>query len=448
METLVPVFPQSEFEKRLINSHIGCEPFLSHLARRLSGLENVTIISNVQEILEVARGAGYEAIEMPLEWVDGETLLSSGSGASIEYLLNSGGIKKESAVMVLNWLAPLVKKGSLCRAREMYLEKGGVILSVTPAPTSPLRLNAPFTTVAVDTVAVIDPDESGSRLLVCKALPFPWKFFGITEDEAPGSVFIKDPYRHYRDKLEKVDGRGLLQLAFRFEDINVARRVQTVPEIVFSRKRELCGLSYTCEIIHSPVVTFRNPDRTLSFFIRKDVLQNTDSTGVLRVWPLESGEVVDGKGLVFDLTSGPEQLDTIEINGIFFCGPFGCEDEKYFRFNAYQVFVLKRSLHHYTDILSPMETDSGLWEIAAENGIRRNLLTGQPILGRQQFPEVLEPIPVLAVGQAGILQSEAWDFSCNKVYGIRLSRGECVVLKDDLGFAEYCVWRGNADQDR
>jgi len=446
MKTLVPIFPQSEFEKRLINSYFRCEPFLSHLLRRLSGLENACILSNVQEILEVAHGAGYEAIEMPLQWVSGETLLSPGSSASIEYLLNSGGIKKESIVMVLNWLAPLVKRGSLCRAREMYLEKGGVILSVTTAQTSPLRLNAPFTTVAADTVAMTDPDESGSRLLVCKALPFPWKFFGIAEDETPGSIFIKDPYRHYRDKLEKVDGKGHLSLAFRFEDINVARRVQTVPEIVFSRKCELCGLSYTCEIIHSPVATFRSPDGRLSFFIRKDVLQDTDGTGVLRAWPLDSSEVIGEKELVFDLTSDPEQLDTIEINGIFFCGPFGSEDEKYFRHNdAYQVFVLKRSLHHYTDIISPMATDSGLWEVAAENKIRRNLVTGQPIFGRQQFPGVLEPIPVLAVGQAGILQSKTWDFSCEKVYGIHLSRGECVVLKDELGIAEYCVWSENAD---
>ena len=448
MKTLVPIFPQSEFEKRLIDSHLGSEPFLSRLVRRLSMLENVCIISNVQEILKVARDARYKAVEIPMERVDGETPLPPGSCESIEYLFNSGGMEKKSAVMLLNWLTPSVKVESLHKAREMYLENGGVLLSVTNAQTSPLRLNAPFTTVAADTVALIDPEESGSGLLVCKSLPFPWEFFGISEDEVPGTVFIKDPCRHYRDKLEKVDGKGALQLAFRFEDISVARRVQTDPEIVFSRKRELCGFSYTCEIIHSSVVTFQNPDRTLSFFIRNDVLQDTDGTGVLRVWPLENGEVVDGKGLIFELTSGPEQLDTIEIDGICFCGPFGCEDQKFFRFNAYQIFILKRSLHHYTDILSPMETDSGLWEITPENGIRRNLMTGQLILGRQQFPEVLEPAPVFAVGQAGILQTEAWDFFRDKVYGILLSRGESVILKNDLRFAEYCVWRENADQDR
>jgi hypothetical protein len=126
-------------------------------------------------------------------------------------------------------------------------------------------------------------------------------------------------------------------------------------------------------------------DSKISLYINQDLV-TTNMT--VRLWPFFNSGLVNG-GMKNDCVSEKsiERRDKIEIFGCTFLGPvrsFDVADNT----DGYIVAILERTTEGSADYVEPLQVEEPLWAIDPATKQRTNLITGKPILGRQDFPPV------------------------------------------------------------
>jgi CMP-N-acetylneuraminic acid synthetase len=437
-------------------------------------LKDIFFFTNDPQALDVANRIGFHATFLDIKpEIPAASLFPSGTLECIRYL-TSAPENISDDVMVLNFKNPLINPSLIRKAEEAYqISDHPVLLSVIKVMDHPCQLNRYYTIEDLGFIHFFDYQTSpaaylkelnrfyhskisaadSSRLLpndlpslapgkidshkfnssyfLSKSFRFNWKGKEISSKGSSG-LYIRraEDFRIRYVPMERtasLQSDGLPDCFWLYESDESARVLctfQLPPDLFkndfsFDKDHMVWGASFSKNYARLAALMLKGPDnRFLLFLPDGHVCSGTDVR--LRMAPVSRNEL-----------SQPHTLDLYPLKQL---NHFRLDSNDH-DLSGIIYSILKTSVDNAYDLAEPFPPQDDLWK--SIDGQVINMITGKPILGRQDFPAVFEPDGSIFIFKKNSLDSLKNMIIEGNTCGFVMDNENSIQLNSRLDFLKY-----------
>ena len=419
MNIIVPVFPKNNLEKELLWAKIGGQPFILFALKQLCKLQEARlfVFTDQERIIHYLQSLNiqYDFIHRDISH-DLPEIFPPGTSVTLKCLFKSHKMSKDEDLILVDYRNPLiipdlVRKGY----REYVKSRKPVLLSATEVGDHPAQFDAYYRIIDIDVVSLLYDDDDYwfesffevvegrllsdeirgkinlSAMAVSRPFYFDWKSYGI-RFSGSSAIYMRT-FDNFRPKMTLVQNacKGFTNATsppslYFLENMDSARRLVTSEHGQLAPDLQLAGTSFKSDANQFGCILIKSHYNSKMFlYINRDLL-TTNMT--LRLWPFSNCGLVNG-AMKNDCVSEKsiERKKKIEMFGCTFLGPL-CSFHVADNIDGYIVAILERTMEGSADYVEPLQVEEPLWAIDPVTKQRTNLLSGERILGRQDFPPV------------------------------------------------------------
>ncbi|BBO66718.1 hypothetical protein DSCA_06480 [Desulfosarcina alkanivorans] len=389
--------------------------------------------------------------------------LPPGSVFCLEYIVQYHPELLSHDLAVVDYRYPGLSVDVIKHAHENLRHSSASILaSLCTAVDHPAQFDAYYRIVEFDYLAIFDSDAPPDNRFAAddagdigdvgisldgdfcwsKPLFFDWSARGIEAGVIGSRIFVRlqDTVQSRffpRDTLADTNLSEDVHFGgwFWFEGPCRARRILRHEEFKNHAVRNLRGASFLKKIDHSPVILFRGEaDTVVEIFVRSDLV--TAGT-LIRIWPLNQepaiphaeSQEIHWKGL-------SDRQETFRLKDSKYLGGMGSIklEEKC---HAMLIALLQPVDQGTADVVEPLELDLQLWQVDRVTKRRRNALSGKPIMGRQDFPDVYHACSALTIFKNGNIPEKKSGFSGESLEPFVLHGGASMKIVSEFDLIRF-----------
>ena len=430
MILLLPIFPTNDVENQLLLETLRGKPLASFALKHVAACKEnrALVLTNQDKIVEYSRALG-----LPCDFVNPDLSLDPGgmvppgTSTGVRYVLDKLQEAEDEIVCIVDYRNPGITRSLIEQAKLEYFQSNpSVLISVREAVDHPAQVDRYYRILGIEVLCFLEEDEQAESILstlreklvsgktraktqffdmvVSKPFHFNWGSYRIQSDRSRTGLYARIfdktetrliPIEAFHRASHPNKERDVVWL-YR-DGFDTARRLVNRELLVLDGEAKILAVPFLRPVDFCACVLIGKPlDRVRDLYINSQLVKNDL---LVRTWGFcQNAFLTDAPGTARLSGAAFERTREIGFNSLRFLGP-ACSLNHVDGVDGYILTLLERVDRGRADFAEPFQPTEKLWEVDPQTKRRKNLTTGNVILGRQDFPPVFQIDGSLVIGK-------------------------------------------------